>query len=248
MQTYIFNFIPALLLVIFAIAMAEENLELQLTAEKSAFQLGEPVIVYLTVANTGSDPVNMLPFVYPEVDIYHYYIIDPDGQEIAFSPLYVDDHDTSMVLNQGGHIRGAARIFYGGHGYYFKTPGSYKVLVRYKDMQSNLLKITVRTPRNDAEQSQAALILDHPEVGLFLMLEGGDELKDAIQQIETMKREYPNSLLTAYLKYAEAKNYSVPARNFVTKKPREQILLVRWKFWKHLRIKTCKCTIVAKSL
>lgn len=205
----------------FHIAMASNNLELSLNAERNEFILGEPVIVYLNVTNRDSDPFTTLPYVNPEVDIYHYYIINPDGKKISFSPLFVDDFDTSVTLKKGESVFGGARIFYGGHGYYFKIPGEYQIFVRYKNNQSNKLSIKILSPRNDSEREQAKLILDHPEVGLFLMLEGGDELSDAIKQIETMKRKYPNSQLTDYLRYAEAKNYSVPARNFVTKKPRD---------------------------
>jgi hypothetical protein len=95
------------------------------------------------------------------------------------------------------------------------------VFVHYQNIKSQPLRIKILSPQNEAEREQVSLILDHPEVGLFLIMEGGDELADALAQIEKLTGKYPNSILSSYLQYALAKNYSVPARNFVSKKPRD---------------------------
>jgi len=218
-NVFIITFI--ILLSIFTIVMAQGNIKLNITAEKTEFLLGEPVIVYVTLTNTGNEPIRVSPEVAPEKDTYVYFITDPAGSTKRFGPVYVTEPDEIKTLAKNESVGGAARIFYGGQGYYFTEPGEYKVVVRYDEADSPPLMLSILEPRDEAEREQANLILDHPEVGLFLMLEGGDELADAHAQMETLNQKYPNSLLTAYVRYAQAKNYSVPARNFVIKKPRD---------------------------
>jgi hypothetical protein len=130
------------------------------------------------------------------------------------------DRDRFITLRKNETLTGTARIFYGGNGYTFAKAGKYSVAARYKESRSNALEIRVLDAANDAEREQAKLILDHPEVGLFLMLEGGDELADAKKQIDALISKHPNSILTHYVRYAVAKNHSVPAKNFVSKKKR----------------------------
>lgn len=202
---------------------AGQSFKLELSAEKSSFLLGEPVVVLVKVTNTGSTPLVIPGGLSPEMDALIYEVSGPRGERVPFSPLYVADTDKSITLNRNESAHEAARIFYGGNGYSFPEAGGYKITVRYKTERSAPLSLTITAPRNAAEEKQARLILDHNEVGLFLMLEGGDELVKAQEVTDTMLRDYPGSLLSAYLRYARGKNYSVPARNFVSQKPRGQI-------------------------
>ncbi|MEK7250947.1 MAG: hypothetical protein AAB209_11060 [Bacteroidota bacterium] len=211
------------LFLIFMITMttdARSALEIRLTAEKTEFKLGEPVVVLVSVTNKGQEPVNLSPELGPEADFLQYHITNPDGKETAFSPAFVADRADFITLRMNETATGAARIFYGGNGYSFPKAGKYGVVARYKNSRSTPLEIRVLAPANDAEREQASMILDHHEVGLFLMLEGGDELADAKKQIDALTGKHPTSILTHYVRYAVAKNLSVPARNFVSKKPR----------------------------
>lgn len=212
------------------------KVEISVTAEKKEFLLGEPVIVYVTVTNIGEEEIKIIPEVNPEVDIFRYFITDPSGKTKPFSPVYVAEPDTIKTLKQNESISGSARVFYGGHGYYFPKPGKYTVTVRYENIESKPLTLEILTPKDEAEKEQAKLILDTPEVGLFLILEGGDELINAGKAIETLTQKYPDSVLTSYCRYAVAKNYSVPARNFVTKKPRKANLPETIKILKSLKV------------
>lgn len=200
---------------------AQQGMKIELSAEKTTFLLGEPVVVLVKVTNTANSPLMIPGGLEPEFDMLHYEVTDPDGKATPYSPMYVADTDKRIILNKNESAYGAARLFYGGNGYTFTKPGTYKVRASFKDAQSNTLAIKISVPQNDAEREQAALILDNPEVGLFMMLEGGDELMEAHKALATLEEKYPQSLLTAYVKFAQGKNLSVPARNFVTKKPRD---------------------------
>jgi hypothetical protein len=195
-------------------------LDITLGAEKPQFRLGEPVVLLVSVTNRGAEAVTFSPELGPEGDFLIYAVTDPDGKETPFSPLFVADRADVVTLQRDETVRGAARIYYGGNGFTFAKPGTYRVVARQGDSRSQPLEVRVLAPANDAEREQASLILGHPEVGLFLMLEGGDELVDGMQQINTLIRKYPASPLTPYVQYALAKNLSVPARNFVSRKPR----------------------------
>jgi hypothetical protein len=54
-----------------------------------------------------------------------------------------------------------------------------------------------------------------------MMMEGGDELKDGIAQLEKIAAEFPETPYGGVANYILGKNYSQPAMNFVSKKPRE---------------------------
>lgn len=200
---------------------ANNNLIMKLSAEKTEFLLGEPVVVYLSLTNTGNEPVQVVNDVEPELDLYTYYITGPDGSKKRFGAMFVVDRGDRITLQRNETFRGTARIFFGAKGYTFTKPGEYRVSASYGDAISQDLRLKILAPRNASETEQAKLILEHEQVGAFLMLEGGDELDDAHKQMAILNQQYPNGLLTQYVRYAQAKNYSVPARNFVTKKPRD---------------------------
>jgi hypothetical protein len=202
-------------------AAAQDSIRVAVEAEKTDFLLGEPVAVYVTITNTGTQDIRVYSEVGPEYTECKYLITDPDGNTRTFSPTIIAEPDDLRTLGQNQSVKGGAQISYGGEGYYFPKPGNYEVVVHYKGFQSDPLQLTVLSPQNEAEREQADLVLDHPEVGLFLALEGGDFLEDAMAQIETLSGKYPNSLITSYMLYAKAKNLSVPARNFTTGNPRD---------------------------
>jgi hypothetical protein len=212
------------LLLIFGLLLsviAQERLTISVIAEKSEYLLGEPVVVYVMIKNSGNKTLAVSADIAPERDMYIYYITNPEGETKRFAPIFVEEPDEMKKLRRNESVGGSARIFYGGNGYTFPKSGEYQVAVHYQDTKSLHLKIKILEPGNEAEKDQANHILDHSEVGLFMMLEGGDELSDAMAQIESLNANYPDALLTAYVRYALAKNYSVPARNFVSKKPRD---------------------------
>ena len=197
-----------------------QPVEIVLTADKTEFMLGEPVVVLVALTNKGQEPLKVSPELGPEGDNLQYRITGPGGKGTAFSPLFVEDRADFRTLATGEMVRGTARIFYGGNGYSFPDAGTYSVVASFKGSRSAALRLKVLPPQTNAEREQSRLILGQNEVGLFLMLEGGDELAEAQKQIEQLTTRYPDALLTSYVRYAVAKNLSVPARNFVSQKPR----------------------------
>ena len=64
-------------------------------------------------------------------------------------------------------------------------------MASFKGSRSAALRLRVLPPQTSAEREQARLILSQNEVGLFLMLEGGDELAEARKRDRTNSIDYP---------------------------------------------------------
>lgn len=211
----------SVLYILVSVAFGQDRLKIELSSEKIQYLLGEPVIMNVTLTNMQTRPLLVPINLGPEMDEFKYTIMGPKGDIRIFAPLYVIDGSDMISLSENESLFGNANLFFGGTGYSFSRPGIYKIMVEYQDAKSKMYSITVLEPDNEEQKEQAAIILDHREVGLFVMLEGGDELNDALEQMALLEGKYPDSPLTAYMKYAKGKNYSVPSRNFVTKKPRQ---------------------------
>lgn len=204
-----------------SLSLAQDQLKITIRTEKNAFQLGEPIVIYSTITNNTQEQIQVFTEIRPETDIYHFLISSPKGQTKTFHPIYIEEPDVLTILGPNEQLRDAARLFYSGKGYSFPEAGNYKVQLRSQGMASNLIDIKILTARTDAEKEQAKLVLEHPELGFFLMIEGSDVLADAQEQIEILRRKYMNSLITPYFLYGLGKNYSVAKRNFMTKQARE---------------------------
>ena len=216
MKTTLISILVLLVGIFLQTGEAQERIRLTVIAEKNQFQLGEPVIVYTEITNLGTQPIMTFGSFGPEIDEYIYFITNPAGESKRFAPAFVEEVSETVTLQRNQSVGGPARIFFGANGYAFNEPGSYGITVRYRDTQSTPLTIQITAPADDAQREQALLILGNPEVGLFLMFEGGDELSSALENINTLIGRFPNSPHAHYLKYALGKNYSVPARNFVS--------------------------------
>ena len=216
----LFILLAAVLIVNTSKSVAQNQLKITISTEKRSFQLGEPIVVYSTLTNLGEESIKVFSEIRPETDIYRFFITDPNGKTTSFSPIYVEEPEELTTLGPNEDIRGTARIFFGAEGYYFPISGNYQIQVQYKEVLSNLLEIKVLQARNEDEKEQAILVLEHPEMGFFLMIEGSDALSDALSQIEILNKKYPNSKLSPYFLYGMGKNFSVPKRNFLTKQPR----------------------------
>jgi hypothetical protein len=109
-----------------------------------------------------------------------------------------------MKLDPGKSIHGNAKIFYGSNGYTFPDPGVYKIKAVYhglvypsKVIESNIIEVKIRAPKNKEEEEQVNLIKGE-EQALFLLFEGGDHLVNGIKNITELAEKYPNTVLGAY--------------------------------------------------
>src|SRR5215212_2454448 len=89
---------------------------------------------------------------------------------------------------------------------YFAFPdsGIYKIKAVYhglvypsKVIESNIIEVKVRAPKDKEEEEQVNLIKGE-EQALFLLFEGGDHLVNGIKNITELAEKYPNTVLGAY--------------------------------------------------
>jgi hypothetical protein len=186
------------------VAQAQDRLELRIAADKDQYQLGEPVILYVTLRNAGVNPVEVARLLSPEYEFVKYRVKEPGGETVQFVPWAIKDHPApSQRLAAGGEVHGVAKIFYGGHGWTFQRPGSYEVTATYRDqVTSNPLKITVAEPRDQATRRAAEVFLGSDEAGRFLLLEGGDHLSEGIRHLQQVAQEFGDTPHATYANYA----------------------------------------------
>jgi hypothetical protein len=128
------------LLIAMPVVLGAQVPSLNLVADKEAYVVGDPVVVYVTVTNT-SDKVAEAPILFgPEYDVYTYTIQGPDGKPVRFAPLMVKEtYVPNASLERGQQVSGSARIFFGAQGYSFLNPGLYAIRCTYGSQTSNEL-------------------------------------------------------------------------------------------------------------
>jgi len=197
------------------------QLTISLKADKSTYVIGEPVVVYATVTNTGNQDVKVSTLFAPEYNDYFYSIQKPDKIIARFAPLTVKDgYDPAPVIGKNRSVSGSARIYYGANGYSFKTPGAYLITCTTGDVKTVPLSISFKEPNTDAEKAFAEGILNNDEVGMVMMMESGDKFATGINHLESIIQKYPETPYASIAAYTLGRLFSRGSMNFVTKKPR----------------------------
>jgi hypothetical protein len=198
-----------------------KEINYRLSTDKSEHLLGEPVIAYIEIKNSGTEPVSVIDQLDPKFGIVKFYIKSENDRESVFRPFtVVDSIRHTVLLEPGKSISHAAKIFYGGDGWTFKSAGKYQLRSSYEGMaenhkviESNIVEINIIPPRNEDEKEQVNLIMGE-EQGLFLLFESGDHLSDGISSLSNLVRKFPQSNLAGYANSALGKNYSMDFKDF----------------------------------
>jgi hypothetical protein len=196
-------------------AFAQDNLTLEIKADKSTFLVGEPVIIYASLKNTNTTTEEVLPLE-PEAGFATYMIKSPDGSEVFFLPwVYHEFVDPKISLASGEVINAVSKIFYGGNGWTFKTPGAYEVWAVYPgNLNSNRLILDIIQPDDQSNLTASELFLGSDEVGKFLLFEGGDHLKHGIERLNQVASQFPETPHAAYANYVLGKSWADDFANF----------------------------------
>jgi hypothetical protein len=204
------------------------EIEFKIKTGMEEYRLGEPVIVYMELINSGSEPVEVLKKLEPEVGIVKFFI-KKQNEETIFRPyMVVDSLPEKVSLKPGSRISGSAKIFYGGKGWTFNSPGNYQIkatysgIVKYPDkaIESNTVEVNITGPSSEEEKDEVNLIMGD-EQGLFLLFQGGDHLSKGMKNLEELTKKYPQSELAAYADIALGINYSKDFKNFQKREVRK---------------------------
>jgi hypothetical protein len=182
----------------------DNEIKFTLKMGKEEYLPGQPAIAYLSLINNTDQTISLINSFDPKYDFVK-FVIEQNENVTQFIPYsMVDAVPKTMKLDPGKSIHGNAKIFYGSIGYTFPDPGVYKIKAVYhglvypsKVIESNIIEVKIRAPKNKEEEEQVNLIKGE-EQALFLLFEGGDHLVNGIKNITELAEKYPNTVLGAY--------------------------------------------------
>lgn len=176
-------------------ARAQEGINLTLTAQNAEFILGEPVTLHVSLQNKSNQPVQVARNLKPEYGDVLYLIGRSPTDLRAFSPWALKEVDQPLIsLSAGESLEQDADLFFDGRRWTFDATGRYFVQAVYLDrLRSNVLGITIAPPRNTEEKFAAETMLDSSEAGRFILLKGGDHLKNGMVALERVVQAAPGT-------------------------------------------------------
>lgn len=219
MRTLIKIYSAILILSIFLIAsnakaQNEDKLSFSISAAKSSYMLGEPVVIKAVITNDGDQSAKVIPFLDPMYNFASYTITYPGDRIERFNPLmHADMLANPVELAPGKSVIDYVPIFHGASGNTFLLPGLYVIIGKYTDIHSEPLTIEITSPVNSNERLVSRLML-RDEVGLFLFAEGGETLIRARGTLNNISRQYPDLVYADYANYALAAYYTKDGRDF----------------------------------
>jgi hypothetical protein len=185
---------------------------LQLTVNKTDYVPGEPVILYVSLQNTGDQEVTLPFLLHPDLDFTRYFIRDSATDRVErLLPLVIADMGITMKqFAPGEAVREEVRLLFGRRGWLFGKPGTYEISAKIEggyyvnkvSIPSNTVTVHIHAPADEATAEAARLFMESRQVGLFLALEGGDHLKDGIQRLEQVATQYPTTPHATYANLA----------------------------------------------
>jgi hypothetical protein len=199
-------------------ALGFNGLVLKIETEKPNYILGEPIVLYVTLTNTGTAAVGVLDDLEPEANVVHYMITKPGGAQQRFLPYVATCSDAGpKPLAPGQSITDEAKIFFGQNGWVFTGPGVYQVSATYLGrVNSNTLNLTVANSANKSDQDAAGILLGSREAQTFLYLEGGDHLVQGRADLQRISNLGAGSSLSPFADFALGTSLSSDFANFVT--------------------------------
>jgi len=204
--------------------MAQHQLKLTIRTEMLDYFPGYPVIVYVSLESLAYEyPTEVFGALEPEYGFVEYMIKTPEGKEITFVPWAYKEHpDPVKTLKGGGIIRKEAKIFFGANGFTFTTPGEYILKAVYmKEIESNEWAFSIRSLYSEKHQEVSDLFTGNPEVGYFLLFEGGDHLVEGKKRLEMAAALFPTHEFGSYANYVLGVNLLQDFANFKEKRLRK---------------------------
>ena len=119
---------------------SQKVLELIISSSR-VFEFNEPVMVKAELKNTSSNPIKIrshieikngtpnYSFLNPKNRSINVTIESPDGKSKLYSPMMIlcEEEEEVITLLPGQRIYENVYLFYGKDGFYFSTPGRYKI-------------------------------------------------------------------------------------------------------------------------
>jgi hypothetical protein len=201
-----------------ATVVRDDQLVISVTTERSRYLVGEPVYVAIGLHNAGKRAERVIDSLFPEDGGVDVVITRPDGRDVPFLPYGETDRDTASdkSLAPGEAIGNMVPIFFGGNGWTFREPGTYRIVAYFQRIAG---KGEVRESRSlpaaiDIASSAEgkSLVSEHAqvsnEVGKFLLWQAGDHLEKGQARLHMLLDRAPNLPLASYARFALGRSLS----------------------------------------
>lgn len=192
--------ICALAVLAMAAPAGAQALRLTLAADKTEFVPGEPVVLYLTIANRGETELQIPSALTPEYGYVQYRVQRENGGEAVFEPWIVMENTTVQRLAPAASVSTQGRIFFGARGWTFAEPGTYRVRATFREASSPAVELRVASPPASVDREQSARLIASRDAGLFLLFDGGDHLREGVKTLQDVAAS--NSSLSGYANYS----------------------------------------------
>jgi hypothetical protein len=198
-------------------AAAAARLELSLASARAEFVLGETVSVLVRLTNSGDEAAEVLRHLKPEYGNVRYTLAQGDRPARAYAPWALKDPaEPFTTLAPGQVLVEEVDLFYDAQGWTITEPGAWRVEAVFGEaVQAEPLTLTITAPRNEAERSAATALLGSPEAGRFLLLRGGEHLRQGAAVLERITSEQPQTPQAVAADLALGISQLRPARDFV---------------------------------
>lgn len=201
--------------------------QLQLTASKQHFVLGEPVSVQISLQNISAEAMDATARLSPEFRLLTYTVVTPDGNEHAFHPIA--EFCTLPLLAKktfqpGERVSEEVKLFAARGGWMFDAPGDYLLKadfvgqsVQSHHLLSNTLQIRVLPGAGD--EQQAAQKVMEGQAALLLQWERGDHLTEGLKTLNMVAAQYPSTVHAFYSEYVLGNNLAQSFLNGKVERP-----------------------------
>ncbi|MEV6207896.1 hypothetical protein [Kitasatospora sp. NPDC051914] len=192
------------------------GLTLELRSARS-FAYGQPVVVELKLSSPDRRGRVTHDRLGPTDGFVTIAVRTPSGQVRTYRPPLVrclEDNVQTRVVTEENAVYKSAYIGYGRDGLYFEQPGRYQLRAQYvasdgSRVLSDVRHLTVRTPRTDADEHVAELMMGDQQGTLFYLLgSSAESLTDGNDALQEVIERYGDHPLAVYPRLVKGVNAS----------------------------------------
>jgi hypothetical protein len=210
----------------FFIQQESSDIPLLLTiGSNHIYDLGEPVVIELSLTNIGSIPLYVSSRLLSEEEAITVIIRKPDNSYLIYNPPLRIDFTSMQVelLNPKQTMNTSCDLFYGKHGFLFENPGEYWVRIAFNTFDfgsffSNPIRIRISATRTQSAEKLAYLLFDQ-RFGKFKYLNGCGVYPELISELEEAVETYgkTDSTIIRHVHTVLGSLYGRPMKKVITK-------------------------------
>lgn len=183
-----------------------EGFSLDIDFPKSDFVIGEPVIMRTTLTNTSDEPLEVAPLLDVTFDRFQVSVTLPDGSVQPYRSMIQActlPKVAIRTIEPGETFSNDVKIFAPKGGWLFAEEGDYVINAKLKGMTKDA-ELVIASPveltvlrGSDDDQAVANMIMDG-QAAILLDWRSGDSLERGQATLETIVRDYPETVHAIY--------------------------------------------------